>query len=408
MMRIPLIGYLPRGGSFCVYLLLWICALVFQPGCGMMSKSNPAADLARMNEDKASAHALLEEGRYEEAKSVLSPWAVKKVRDPQVYSMLAKAQWEMGDRDNAVSNYEAAMRLSYSDANVHLELAELLVEMGKTGRALTEFELAIEYGNRDPLTHYNHGLALHEMGRKQDGLAQWEIAYSIDSRNPQYAEALGIGYAGEDDEKALVYFEQAAELGADGASFHNNFGLLLQRLGDFGRAAAEFDEAIALDPTNVIYPRNRALLQMVSGQFGAAIPYWRGLLDDDGENTTSRVYLARAYLEVGQYDNSVGLLEEWVAGAGGQSAPGAEGRGVDEAYGVLAMGCRGQKRLEKAAEYIRKALKLKPDNPVYLNNYGVILAESDKIAEARIQWEKVLQLDPENATARQNLSAFNP
>ena len=404
MMRISLFRYL----SFCVYLLLWICALVFQPGCGMKGKSNPAADLARMNEDKTSAHALLEEGRYEDAKTLLSPWAAQKVRDPQIYSMLAKAQWESGDRDNAVSNYEAAMRIDYSDANVHLELAELLVEMGKTGRALTEFELAIEYGNRDPLTHYNHGLALHEMGRKQDALAQWEIAYSIDSLNPRYAEALGIGYAGEDDEKALVYFEKAAELGADDASFHNNFGLLLQRLRDFGRAAVEFDEAITLDPANATYARNRALLQMASGQFGSVIPYWRGLLDDDGEDTTSRIYLARAYLEVGQYDDSVALLEEWIVGAAGQGDPGTEGPGVDEAYGVLAMGCRGQKRLGNAAEYIRKALELKPDNPVYLNNYGVILAESDKIAEARIQWEKVLQLDPENATARQNLSTFKP
>ena len=126
------------------------------------------------------------------------------------------------------------------------------------------------------------------------------------------------------------------------------------------------------------------------------------------DQRVSKFALARAYLEVGQYDRSVALLEEWVVSAAGQSGSGAPGPGVGEAYGVLAMGCRGQNRLEYAAEYIRKALELKPDNLVYLNNYGVILAESDKIAEARIQWEKVLRLDPENATARQNLSAFKP
>ncbi len=373
-----------------------------------MGKPNSAAELARMNEDKTGAHALLEGERYEEVKSLLAPWAAKKVHDPQVYAMLGKAQWGLGENAAAVSNYEAAMRLDYSDANVHLELAELLVEMGKTGRALTEFELAIEYGMRDPLTHYNYGLALHEMGRKQDGLAQWEIAYSLDANNPQYAEALGIGYAEEDDEKALGYFEEAAELGSDGASFHNNFGLLLQRLGDYGRSEDEFNQALALDPGNLTYTKNLAILLMVSGRFGEAIPSWRALLDADPGDMTSRIYLARAYLESGQYDESVELLENWISSAPEQNDSGAAGPGLDEAYGILAMASRGQEKPEKAIEFIRKALVLKPDNPVYLNNYGVILAESGKIAEARAQWKKVLQLDPENVTARQNLSTFKP
>lgn len=385
-----------------------ICVLIFQSGCGSIGKSNPAAEIARMNEDKTNAHLLIQNERYEEARSLLTPWAEKKVHDPQVYAMLGKARWELGEKDAAVSDYEAAMRLDYSDANVHLELAELLVEMGKTGRALTEFELAIEYGRRDPLTHYNYGLALHEMDKKTDGLAQWEIAYSLDSKNPQYAEALGIGYAGEDDEKALSYFEQAAELGSDGASFHNNFGLLLQRMGDYGRSADEFLAAIQGDPGNMTYTKNLAILHMTSGRFGDAIPVWRVLFDDDPEDTTSRIYLARAYLESGQYDESVDLLENWIMNAPEQNQSDTDGPDLDEAYGVLAMASRGQKKPGKAAEFIRKALELKPDNPVYLNNYGVILAESGKIVEARTQWEKVLRLDPENATARRNLSAFEP
>jgi Flp pilus assembly protein TadD len=57
-------------------------------------------------------------------------------------------------------------------------------------------------------------------------------------------------------------------------------------------------------------------------------------------------------------------------------------------------------------EYIRRALALEPLKLSHLNNYGVILAESGKIDEAKTQWRKVLEIDAENVTARENLSAF--
>jgi Flp pilus assembly protein TadD len=390
------------------YWLAAAAAVYLQSGCGIAGKPNPEDERARMGRDMVAAHAALDEKRYEEAKGLLAPWAAEKVRDPQVYAMLAKAQWKSGESDAAVSNYEEAMRLDYSDAIVHLELAELLVEMGKTGRSLTEFELAIEFGQRDPLTHYNYGLALREMGRIDDCLAQWEIAYSLDPASATYAEALGIGYAGTDDEKALTYFERAAALGAGSAGFHNNFGLLLQRLGDYERAGSEFAEALALDPDNLDYVENHALLLMVSGRFEDAAPSWQALLAADPEDATARIYLARSYLETGQYDNSIQLLGDWVTAVPARRDGKTLGPGIDEAWGILAMARRGRGDLSGAEEDIRKALDLKPDNPVFLNNYGVILAENGKIAEARAQWEKVLRLDPDNATARQNLSAFEP
>jgi Flp pilus assembly protein TadD len=70
------------------------------------------------------------------------------------------------------------------------------------------------------------------------------------------------------------------------------------------------------------------------------------------------------------------------------------------------MSYRGEKDLGRAASYLRRALELKPDSVVYLIDYGVILAEDGKIPEAKAQWEKALRIDPENATARQNLSAY--
>jgi len=373
----------------------------------------PAA-LDRLNEDKTTANDFLASGRYQNAVDVLSPWAAQKVADPQVYSMLAKAQWKLDRHEDAIRNYEESLRMDYAAAYTHLELAELLLEIGKSGRAFTEFELAVQYGKSDPLPHYNYGLALHDIGRVDEAVAQWEIAYSYDPSDPRYAEALGIGLSGREPEKALEYFERAKAGGADHPGFHNNLGLLLERLGDMARAKSELENAVSGEPGNAIYRRNLALLYMKSNQPALAEPIWEGLWQEQPDDRLCRIYLGRAYLELGRFGEAVRILEEWVdtTSTTVQEKPHVSGDatgapGMDEAYAVLAMSFRGLKRLDRAEVYMRKALDLSPDNVAHLINYGVVLAEDGKIAEAKVQWETALRLDPENSAAKRNLSAYH-
>lgn len=399
----------PKHSSASVLLWSLVFAAIIQ-GCGGRSAQEGPGAVARMNGDKSTAHDLLDAGRFVDVVGILSPWAEAKVQDPQVYAMLARAQWKLRRYDDAIANYEQAVRLDYSDSYSHLELAQLLVEIGRTGRALTEFDLAIETGERDPLPHYNYGLALYGMNRREEALDQWRMAYSLDSSDPRYAEAVGIGLAGEDDKAALEYFEQAESLGADDSGFHHNFGLLLQRLGDHLRAEAELQQAVALDPENAVYRRDLALLYMVTSRPGLAAPLWEALLEENAESPAYRIYLARAYLDSGRYDAAIGVLEGWVEKA--VAAPPVTGSSqgkapsISEAFDVLAMSYRGKKDLTRAAAQIRRALELDPRNVAHLINYGVILAEDGNIPAARAQWEKALEIDPGNPTARQNLSAY--
>lgn len=358
--------------------------------------------LDRMNQDKKTADDLLANGRYQEAADLVAPWVARKAADPQVYAMLARAQWKLGRHGDAVKNYEESLRLDYSSAYTHLELAEMLLETGKSGRALTEFELAVQFGKDDPLPHYNYGLALYGMGRVDDALAHWENAYTNNPKDPRYAEAMGIGLSERDPAKALVYFEAALTHGADHPGFHNNFGLLLERIGDYARAESEFKKAIAGEPGDRGYRQNLALSYMKSKQPELAVPLWQALHGEDPAGPTCRIYLGRAYLETGRYRDAADLLEKWVETAGAvEDEP-----GLDEAYSVLAMSFRGLKQTARAAASMRKAVELNPGSVGHRINYGVILAEDGRIAEARAQWVEALRLDPENATAKGNLSAY--
>jgi superkiller protein 3 len=389
----------------------FILVLILSSGCassgGGPSKRAPAAEI---NLRKEQAHTLIAHEQYQGAIDVLLPLGEQGVKDSQLYSMLGKAYWKLGLYDRAVGNYEAALRLDYTDATAHLEFGETLMEMGKVGRALTEFELAISHGDHNALAYYNYGLALYEFGRKDAALAQWELASSRDPQNPKYAEAMGIALTGKDDLRALEYFERALELGTVEPTFHNNFGLLLIRLKKYDQAEAHFESALDADPENETYRINLAVVYLNAKDYPSAITVLEDLIAGSPDNRTYRIYLGRAYYEGKRFQDAIALLEEWLQGNGASPPDGPVDRSglpIDEAYNALAMSFRGVGKLDAATVYIGKAVELEPGNAAHLNNYGVILAESGRIEEAKAQWKKVLLIEPDNAVAKENLSAID-
>ena len=365
-----------------------------------------------MNAEKARARELIDANSLEPAIETLEALSKRASADHQLFLMLGEAYAKLGEFDNAVKNLEQSIRLSYTDYHPHLELATLLMRHGKIGRALTEFEEAARYGARDPLTRYNYGLALHKMGKRQKALEQWSMAYEMENDNPRYAEAVGIALAGIDDAEALRYFDEASRLGATGAQFHNNYGLALQRAGDHRRALGQFEAAVAAEPANENYGFNLAAAHMLSRSYREAVASWDSLIERQGSRWSYQVYRGEALLALLRFDEAIASVKAIAAEVEtGRLAPDSERMdrtppGLNDAFEILAMSHRGKGDLDEALVYIQKALALRPHKTSHLNNYGVILAESGRLDEAKAQWRKVLEIDDDNTTAKENLSAL--
>ena len=154
---------------------------------------------------------------------------------------------------------------------------------------------------------------------------------------------------------------------------------------------------------------------MNQGSYNKAFELWQALVEEFPDKLSNRIYLARALLELERFDEAIAALQLFETEAAGEPGsgqdPGDRQDGTelrrDEAFGILALSYRGKGELEKANLFIEKALEISPQSVEYLNNYGVILADRGMLDHAKIQWQKVLAIDPENKTARQNLSAFD-
>lgn len=113
-------------------------------------------------------------------------------------------------------------------------------------------------------------------------------------------------------------------------------------------------------------------------------------LDSAGQNEFER---AVVLLQQDDYAQAAELLEKVIERSPGVSAP----------YINLAIACRHLHRLPEAEAHLQTALGLVPAHPVASNEYGLLLRQTGRFAEAREVFEKTLTAFPEYLPARRNL-----
>jgi len=397
--------------STCLLILL---AATVALDCSSLGRENAPYQDQVVAGQRRRAALQMAYGNYAAAAATLDSLTRARPTDADLFTLLGDAYRGAGLVDPAIKSYEQAIRVNYGAYEPHMKLGTLLMENGKTGRALTEFEVAVKFSERDPIARYNYGLALYELGLRDEALVQWRTASEIDPANVRVAEAIAMGWSGVSDSTAAVCFERARALGASSASFHNNYALVLDRLGRRSEAEAEFRTAVDTAPAEKRneYRRNLGVCYLRASRHEDAAREFEDLVATDGGKWSDTVYLARARLALGEFDAAISGLESLAldveSGRLARPSPRLDRMppGLDEALDILGMAWRGAGDRKRAVEYLRRAVALRPDDPAHRNNYGVVLAEGGMLADARIQWHRVLEIDPGNATARANLSAF--
>jgi tetratricopeptide (TPR) repeat protein len=391
-----------------------LCVLVLALACSAAPHKPPKRDPGSVAAQRQRAAKFMQRGDYQAAMGALDSLTRAYPNDSDLWENLADAQRGAKETEPAIKSYEQAIRLNYGAFAPHMKLGTLLMENNKTGRALTEFELAVKADSKHTLARYNYGVALNATGRKSEALEQWRVAAELDPTDVRVAEALAMGLAEANDSTAVAQFERARDLGAHSASFHNNYALMLDKAGRTSDAETEFRAALAAAPAGKEneYRHNYATHQLRAGKYEDAASSFEALIKDTGGLWSDTVYLARARMELKQYDAAIAVLEPFAldveSGKIPQSSPRIDRMppALDEALDVLGMCWRGKGDKKKAQDYLRRAVALSPRNVSHLNNYGVVLAEGGMLSDARKQWQKVLEIEPQNATAKANLSAF--
>jgi len=93
------------------------------------------------------------------------------------------------------------------------------------------------------------------------------------------------------------------------------------------------------------------------------------------------------------YQNSIEALEDALKGDDKDSA----------IYSLLASNYRALKNYQKASFYIKEAIYLDKNNPIYHFNYANILLDLNHKEEAKVEYQKALELDSSFKAAKEEL-----
>ena len=187
-------------------------------------------------------HGLAKGGRYQQnALSVAGAAAIV------VCVVLTRQQLGHWKDSEALSRH--ALEVTEDNWLAHLNLGSALDEKGQSDEAIREFQEALRLKPGYAQAHNNLGVAIVRKGQINEGISQYHEALRL---KPDYALAhsnLGIALVrkGQSDE-GIGEFQEAIRLKPDYALAHYNLGIALVRKGQSDEAIKEFEKAIRLKP----------------------------------------------------------------------------------------------------------------------------------------------------------------
>jgi len=234
----------------------------------------------------------------------------------------------------------------------------------------------------------------HRHGHLDEADALYEQVLRVE---PEHADALQlwgvVAHQRGDHAAALPRIARALAIDGGQATFHCNYGNVLQALGRLDDADRAYADAIRLQPKLAEAHNNRASLLLQRGRHDEAISEYRQAIRCAPDATMFRINLAAAFEALGRVDDAVAALggaialeprqPQWLAMRG------------------LLLANHG--RTAEAVESLRRAAELAPDAAELHCNLGVALIETGADAEARDVLRRAIALDPSLHLAHYNL-----
>jgi tetratricopeptide (TPR) repeat protein len=379
--------------------------------------------------------ALLRAGEYAEAISVLRDYVALDPSNSSAVGLLAVAQRRANHRSAAIETLKTGVSKADEGARMELalELAQTYEEAGRNEEAIAQYEQVFDEllnkAAQSPAYSSLFGEVVNRLVRlcrrtgnqtKQQAVIA-KTRRAVDERNPlldlltieslredgKFREALDVARdaAGRrPDDRALKFteaiilselkrFNESADLlrsmvkgGADSATDDANVYTILAGIqmqsGELSAAEASARKAVELNPDDP-----QALIQLSSvldraGKHEASEKTLRELLKREPDNATALNNLGYFMVERGMgKQEALKLIEQAVA------IEPLQGSFLDSlGWAHFKLG-----DIEKARQYLEKAMTYSRRNSTIHEHLGDVLREAGRLNEARKQWEKALE-----------------
>ena len=273
---------------------------------------------------------------------------------------LGMALRDKGQIDEAIREFQAAIRLKPYNAAFHVNLGATLAKKGLTDVAISQYQQAIHLEPDNVDAHNHLGTALTKIGLTDEAMREFQEALRLKPDNAASHVNLGgtLARKGQTD-AAIAQYQAALRLESDNAEAHYNLGIAYYLKEQFAAAIVQYEAALNLKPTNPEIHYNLGSALALNGQLDQALQHFQAALRLKPDYAEAHYNLARALAAKGQADAAI--------------------------------------------DQYQQAIRLKPGYAEARNNLGTALARKGKFDEAIQQLQEAVRLQPDFLQAQNNL-----
>jgi len=331
-----------------------------------------------------------------EADSIYSIVADNNWDDVRILSMLLPAFMELGDTDMSLNLARRIIELFPDDYLAKRRYALLLFTVDQPEMSDSVLKSISETVDDDPVVFYYRGriAQMDEHFAKAESLYTLAITYD----DTLFQAWINLAYTRNSlggFENAMATFDSALTYCANDSLDVLYFtGTFLSREERYEQAIAYYRRILTFDPDNVDVIFSMAAAYERSQQYDKAERHFLDLLDREPDNPVVMNYLGYMYADIGiNLDDAKKLIKKAL-----KISP-DNGAYLDSyAWLMYKLG-----KYKEALKYQLKALRATDDDPIIYDHMGDIYSALNRMPEAHDNWQRALELDPENDSLKEKL-----
>jgi tetratricopeptide (TPR) repeat protein len=330
----------------------------------------------------ADAEALLQQGRFEEAKSRLNEELQQNPTKSEGYGRLGLVCMAEKNYPDALTAFEQGLKLNPKSAGIRNDLGNLYVTQGKLDEAEKEFREVLRLDPSNAGANYDLGLVLLEKKRPVDAIPHFQRVHptTTASRINLVKAYLEAGRTGE----ALRAANGLSAQEKDNVQVHFTLGMLLASERQSHAAQLELEKAYALQPQAYEILHNLGGVYLQNGELTKAELMLKRALKEKPDSAETMQLLGQVYTAESK---PVDALDELVRAH--KLAP----ENIDVTYS-LARVSMSQNYYEDAVPLLVSGLKLAPQRTDLRAALGESYFMSGKVDKAIEEFNQLIQLDP--------------
>ena len=367
----------------------------------------------------ASGQQYFQQGQYAEASIQFGNAIAADSRFAEAHYQLAQAYIKLGEWNRAFQELKRTVELQPENYPAHIDLANLFISGHDLADAQAETDLLQSKQPDNPLVHLAVANLLAAQANLPGALqeAQKAVALAPD-RSPSYVQLALLQLRANQSDGAEASFKKAIELDPKETNARLALGTLYVSRNRMAEAERQFRQAVESDPGNPDPRADMARLYLAQGKKDEAEAFLKKARLDFPTNSVGYRMLGDFYFATGDLAKAATEYDQL-----NRDHPGDwqvkknytqlliltnrldEGRKADDeilkAYpnDSDALIFRGQIQVRQgdakgAITTLQTVIKNDPDNPTAHYHLGVAYGQLGHAEQARAEWERALQLNP--------------